>query len=360
MMPDKRLVDYIKREKFKGNTFDQIKKNLIKKGYHNNYIDESILLIKKLNKSSKKIGIIQFFEKIKKICFYPKKFFQELPEEERFIDALKYYFILVLIISPFGFILALISEKIQVDLGTDYFAILGTSFFSKIGNYYLILILSLIFFVCVVSIWHLSALMFGAKKGIKATYIIFLYGSTPSLILGWMPILNIFSFFYSIYIFIIGLNIRQKLNITKAVLSYSCAFLFVLFLSISFIFYLTTLWTYEEIIGIQEVRDSYELKLAECQEYRYLFEYEEEISCYNQALGYFENFTWVYENEEYSNYFGFSMIYRNKAIAYSYLGDHEKAIENFDLALSFDPNNLEIINMREEIINQDLGSFLDQ
>jgi hypothetical protein len=68
------------------------------------------------------------------------------------------------------------------------------------------------------SLWyHLWAYVFGARQGIRNTIKAVLFGSTPTYIFGWIPIVNIITGIWSLVLLGIGLKKLQKLSTGRVV-----------------------------------------------------------------------------------------------------------------------------------------------
>jgi hypothetical protein len=87
-------------------------------------------------------------------------------------------------------------------------------------------ILTLIFAAWV----HLWVYIFGGRKGLMPTVIAIVYGQTPRLLLGWIPVIGIFFALWSLALNIIGIRELQELSTMKATLVVAIAVLIPLIL----------------------------------------------------------------------------------------------------------------------------------
>ena len=64
---------------------------------------------------------------------------------------------------------------------------------------------------------HLTAMVCGAKNDIKETYRAILYGATPALLIGWIPLAVIIAIPWSLVIITIGIGEFQNISAARAV-----------------------------------------------------------------------------------------------------------------------------------------------
>jgi hypothetical protein len=79
---------------------------------------------------------------------------------------------------------------------------------------------------------HLWVYIFGGRKGIMATVRAIVYGHTPQLLLGWIPIVSFAFIIWSLALDILGLRELQELDTMKAILVMAIAVLIPLVLLI--------------------------------------------------------------------------------------------------------------------------------
>ena len=65
----------------------------------------------------------------------------------------------------------------------------------------------------------------GGKNGLLQTIKAVIYGDTPSLILGWIPIINVIAMIWSLIVGVIGVRQLHGLSTGKAVLAVILAIL---------------------------------------------------------------------------------------------------------------------------------------
>lgn len=76
----------------------------------------------------------------------------------------------------------------------------------------------------VFSAWlHLWVYILGGRQGILQTVHAVIYGSTPRLLLGWIPLLGFLFMLWSLVLVILGIRELQKLDTLKAILAVAIA-----------------------------------------------------------------------------------------------------------------------------------------
>ena len=136
-------------------------------------------------------GII---EKIKGFLFSPSETF-DASKEDTLGDALKYYIILLLIFASLSAAgaFSLLAEFFGKLPGMHTLAGAGAAVaFIIVLIYELIeLILKAIGGVTLGGLWlHIWVYLMGGRKGLTQTFKALMYGATPSLLLGWVPVIG--------------------------------------------------------------------------------------------------------------------------------------------------------------------------
>jgi hypothetical protein len=67
-------------------------------------------------------------------------------------------------------------------------------------------------------LWHVFVLLFGGKKDIEQTIKTLMYAATPTLLLGWIPVVAIIGYIWTLALMILGLPETQEMTIGEAVL----------------------------------------------------------------------------------------------------------------------------------------------
>ena len=173
--------------------------------------------------------------KIKNILFSPSKFFADVKKEKGVKKAFNFLVIYYLIFIFLSSIVFFVSGN------KGYYALLGLNLSSRewilvfIGTYFFGLLLSF------ASAFLLKAWikLFDGKGKYEDAYKLKIYSNLPSYIFGWIPIINWFSWIYSIILLIIGTKTIYKFSTIKATLIYiiPLAILFFILLIFFIIFF---------------------------------------------------------------------------------------------------------------------------
>ncbi len=149
---------------------------------------------------------LTFWQKIKYIVTKPKDFFDVIQNETEIKRSIIYYLLINLIVAPLGIIsFILLNPSIKAN-----------AFFI----YLLSLIIGIVIFVLFLFLYNWIISLFGGKQGLTRTFQTFIYGSTPGILLSWVPFVNFLASIYSIYLTIIGLIKLQQMETKKAILAY--------------------------------------------------------------------------------------------------------------------------------------------
>jgi hypothetical protein len=164
--------------------------------------------------------------KVKGFLLEPVETFQKSRTDEP-AAVLTYFAVLLLINAVLSAIVAAavvgaVSEFAGLNIGAPlpvvvFFAVL-------VGGF----ILTLIFAAWV----HLWVYLFGGRKGIMQTVYAIIYGHTPRLLLGWIPVIGFIFSLWSLALNIVGIRELQELSTMKATLVVAIAVLIPLILII--------------------------------------------------------------------------------------------------------------------------------
>ena len=149
-------------------------------------------------------------ERIKKICFKPREFFDFVKYEDNVWTAIVFFGLMLVTVIPLHYAMtSILSQELNLD-----------TFLELIGN----MLLGLVFTFILIPFYHLFVWVFGGRNGIKKTTQTLLYGATPTILVSWIPIVSLIVAFYSMYVTIVGLKVLQDMKTWKAVLSYIVPF----------------------------------------------------------------------------------------------------------------------------------------
>ena len=93
---------------------------------------------------------------------------------------------------------------------------------------YAFFLLSLVGIFFSAFIWHVFALLFGAKKEFKQTIKTTMYAATPFFLLGWIPYIAVIGIIWYLVLLIIGLSEMQEMTMGEAAMAIVVPILLVL------------------------------------------------------------------------------------------------------------------------------------
>ncbi len=165
---------------------------------------------------------MDFLEKVKGFLTEPSKTFDAV-KDEPLEEAVKYYAIIAAVYSA---LLALMFAFAGSLMGSMMgFGSLGTMMGAGAGIGAAV-ILFVTFLVIMIAgafiggaILHIFVYIAGGRKGIAQTIKAGMYGSTPSLLLGWIPFIGFIAAIWSLVVEIVGIRQLQELTTGRAVLA---------------------------------------------------------------------------------------------------------------------------------------------
>ncbi len=165
---------------------------------------------------------MDFFEKTKGFLLEPSKTF-DASKEDTLGEATKFYASIAAIYSA---ILAVLLAFAFSLIGSTMmgFGKLGTMFGASAGIagaivfFVLFMILAIIASFIGGAIIHIGVYSVGGRKGIAQTIKAIMYGSTPGLLLGWIPIIGLIAVIWSLVVEIIGVRQFHELTTGRAIL----------------------------------------------------------------------------------------------------------------------------------------------
>lgn len=148
------------------------------------------------------------------VCARPMAFFADKREEKNMKGAIQYVLILGV---PFAILTTLVNAIIG---GKESLTLYGEAIRIVIILQVVLvyLFLFLLFFI-EAGLVHIVALLCGGKANYKDTYRAIAYGDTPSLLAGWLPVIGLFMYVYSIYLHSIGIGCFHRLSRWRAAIS---------------------------------------------------------------------------------------------------------------------------------------------
>ncbi len=140
---------------------------------------------------------MDFIEKVKGFLLDPSKTFDTL-KEEPFEEILKYYAVIAAIYSALLALLLAFAGNLEMMMGT------GTGIGAAITFFVRFMIITIVGAFIGGAILHIFVYIVGGRRGIAQTIKAYMYGYTPSLLFGWIPVINFIAMIWSQVAQIIG------------------------------------------------------------------------------------------------------------------------------------------------------------
>ena len=140
----------------------------------------------------------------KSIITSPTNFFNSISNESGYGGPVKFYTVMLIAYS----LLLGISSTLLLDAAFEVTLLI-------ISVVTTVLVAIPLTFVGA-GITHIFVSILGGKQGYNQTYKANIYSSTPSLLLGWIPIAGFMAGLYSLYLLIKGLSTLQKMSMGRA------------------------------------------------------------------------------------------------------------------------------------------------
>ncbi|MBN1455088.1 MAG: YIP1 family protein [Methanomicrobia archaeon] len=164
------------------------------------------------------------WERITGFLFSPSTTF-DASKGDTLGDALKYFVIIMAIYAIFIAIIATVTFSLLAGMLELFGAPIAMPFGAALGPAAAIIFFSAaliggIIGSFITGLWlHLWVYLVGGRKGLEKTIIALLYGQTPYLLLGWIPIINFIALLWTIIVEIIGVRQLHELTTGKAVIA---------------------------------------------------------------------------------------------------------------------------------------------
>ncbi len=165
---------------------------------------------------------MDFTEKVKGFLFEPSKTFDAI-KGENLSEAIKYYAVIVAVYSAiFAVLLAFAGTIFGSMMGGRNLGMLmgaGVGAGGAIIFFVMFMILAIVSAFIGGAIFHIFVYIAGGRKGIEQTIKAVMYGSTPGLLLGWIPIIGFIGGIWSLVLEILGIRQLHEITTEKAVLA---------------------------------------------------------------------------------------------------------------------------------------------
>jgi hypothetical protein len=151
-------------------------------------------------------------------AFNPAKEFAAA-KKDTLMDAFKYYILLLAVLAAILAIVVAVAVSV-VESMVELPMLGGFAFLLGSGTFVGLIVIGF-FAALYILVWlHIWVYLFGGRKGLKETAKAVTYGSTPCLILGWIPVANvIIGPIWSLLVIISGVMELQELSPGTVVLA---------------------------------------------------------------------------------------------------------------------------------------------
>ena len=167
--------------------------------------------------------VVVFGEKVKGFIASPIEMFKKV-KEEPFGASFRYFIILAVLYALLNAIVGTILWHTWWGFMFSAYEKIpgfGVLFQSEVTTALSLFVLFFLFLLGGIflggGIIHLGVLMFGGKRGYIETVKAVLYADTPSLLLGWIPIVGIFIGLWSFILEFFGIKELQDMSIGRAI-----------------------------------------------------------------------------------------------------------------------------------------------
>ena len=155
-------------------------------------------------------------KRISGFLFHPTETFENT-RSDTIKDTFVYYILLLLLNAVLSVCFAAVIMR-GINLGSS--AIGGSVWMGLPGAFFSALIEGLILLV-IGGLWlHLLVFITGGRKQIDQTFKVLMYGATPCLLLGWMPLVNLFAGIWALGIVFIGIRKLYEFPTRRAVYAF--------------------------------------------------------------------------------------------------------------------------------------------
>ena len=163
---------------------------------------------------------MDFYEKLKGFVLEPSKTF-DATKEDTLEDALKYYVGIAAIFSALSAVLFAFASTLFGSMMGGFGMMMGASagIAGAISIFVMLLILMVIGAFIGGAIVHIFVYLLGGRKGIVKTIIALMYGDTPYLLFGWIPLIGLIAAIWSLVLNVLGIRQFQELTTGKAILA---------------------------------------------------------------------------------------------------------------------------------------------
>jgi hypothetical protein len=166
---------------------------------------------------------MEYFELIKGFLFDPVATFQKVRSAD-LGDALKYYLVIVVINAILSAIVGLVMVSAIWAMFAPIFEGLGipVSLAAGVGVvvFAIVMIFVQLLMVFISAAWlHIFVYLLGGRKGYLQTLKSISYGSTPSMLFGWIPFIGFIGAIWSFILSILGVRELHEMTTGRAAIA---------------------------------------------------------------------------------------------------------------------------------------------
>lgn len=165
---------------------------------------------------------MDFTEKVKGFLLEPSKTFDAIKDED-LGEVIKYYAVIAAVYSVifavlFMFMGSLFGSMMGLqNLGMIFGA--GAGIGGAVIIFVVFMLLAIISAFIGGAVLHIFVYVVGGRKGIAQTIKAVMYGSTPGLLLGWIPLIGSLAAIWSLVLEILGIRQLHELTTGRAILA---------------------------------------------------------------------------------------------------------------------------------------------
>ena len=160
---------------------------------------------------------MEFVEKIKGILTEPSKTFDAL-KGETLGESIKYYAFIAAISAALNTLLFTLAFGTMFgQLGTMMGASAGVA--GAVVFFVFLFIFGIIGVLISGAIFHIFVYLAGGRKGLTQTIKAVIYGSTPGLLIGWIPFIGMIGGLWSLVLEVLGIRQLHEMTTGRAVLA---------------------------------------------------------------------------------------------------------------------------------------------
>jgi hypothetical protein len=167
--------------------------------------------------------VLSMWERIKGFLFSPSATF-DASKEDTLGDALKYFVVILVIYALLMAIIAAVTFSLIAGM-FGMFGVPAMPFGAATGLaaaviFFIAALIAGIIAIFISGLWlHIWVYLVGGRNGLGKTIIALVYGQTPYLLLGWIPIINFIAMIWTLVVEIIGVQQLHGLTTGKAVIA---------------------------------------------------------------------------------------------------------------------------------------------